>query len=121
MPQDRNLLIELYRKMAALTLPVCGTCKNPYNCCHPAICLTVIAWAKEKWGVELAPTGHGRLPLMGPSGCIAPPHLRPVCAVHCCPMTEHGEMPDDPDWTREYAELLAEIREIEDPKDQIML
>lgn len=121
MIHERERLIDLYRKMADLTRPVCATCRNPFNCCHPAICLTVIAWAKEKWGVELAPTGHPRLPLMGPDGCIAEPHLRPVCSVHCCPMVEHGEKPGDPDWTRDYAELLAEIKEIEDPKDQLML
>lgn len=119
MIHDRERLIDLYRQMAELTLPVCGTCRTPYNCCHPAICLTVISWAKERWGVALEPTGHERLPLMGQAGCIAPPHLRPVCAVHCCPMVEHGEKPNDPDWTRAYAELLAEIKEIEDPKDQI--
>jgi hypothetical protein len=120
MSKDRNLLIELYRRMAELTLPVCGTCRTPYNCCHPAICLTVIDWAQSKWGVTLEPTGHERLPLMGPLGCIAEPHLRPVCAVHCCPMVEHGEKPGDMDWTRAYAELLAQIKEIEDPKEQIL-
>jgi len=120
MDDRRTPLIGLYREMADLTLKVCGTCRVPYNCCHPAICLTVIDWARKMWGVELKHTGHPRLPLMGETGCIAEPHLRPVCSVHCCPMIEYGEKPGDPDWTRSYAELLAEIKEIEDPKDQIL-
>ncbi|CAA6606449.1 hypothetical protein MTBLM1_90118 [Rhodospirillaceae bacterium LM-1] len=125
MDNKRERLIDLYRRMAEHTAQECAApsefgCKRAFACCHPAICFTVIAWAKEKWGVELAPTGHERLPLMGPDGCIAAPHLRPTCSVHACCMVEYGEKPGDPDWTRAYAELLAEIKEIEDPKDQLM-
>jgi hypothetical protein len=119
--EDRAPLVELYRDIAALTAVECGSgCKVPYNCCHPAFCKLAIAWAREKWGVTLEPTGHARLPLLGPQGCIAAPHLRPVCSVHACCVAEFGGKPGQPEWTARYHKLKNAILAIEDPEDQFL-
>lgn len=76
---------KLYQQMSDLTQPLCASkCNVPQQCCSPEYCEMTIQHAKEKWGVELQPTGHPRLPLMGPSGCTAEPHLRPICTIHVC-------------------------------------
>lgn len=119
-PDPRQALIGLYRALADHTAVECATgCKVPFNCCHPAYCQMAIGWAQAKWGVALEPTGHPRLPLLGPQGCIAQPHLRPMCSVHACCMAELGEKPGHPQWTARYKELLAAIEAIENPKDQV--
>jgi hypothetical protein len=118
---ERAPLVGLYRDIAALTAVECGTdCKVPYNCCHPAFCQLAITWAKVKWGVTLEPTGHPKLPLLGPAGCIAEPHLRPVCSVHACCVAEFGGKPGHPDWTARYHALKNAILAIEDPEDQFL-
>lgn len=71
--------------MSELTQPLCASkCNVPQQCCSPEYCFMAIEHAKEKWGVELKPTGHPTLPLMGPNGCTAEPHLRPICTIHVC-------------------------------------
>ena len=65
-----------------------------------------IALAEWRWGVELTPTGHPDLPLMGPDGCTAPPHLRPACSGHLCDETAQKMGP-------EYLELKAAISHTE--------
>src|SRR5262245_33861576 len=83
-------LIELYAQIAAHTLPECRACFNPYSCCDPLYCESTIKFAAKKWGVELQRTTHPKLPLMGPTGCTAAPHLRPMCATHTCTMNSLG-------------------------------
>lgn len=48
-------------------------------------------------------------------GCIAPPHLRPLCTLHTCDMSGLGFKRDDPlgEWTDKYFELRNEIDEFE--------
>ena len=70
-------------------------------------------FARDRWGVELQPTWHRTLPLMGAAGCIAEPHLRPLCTAHTCETCEHGEKRGDPEWTRRYCELRDAIAAIE--------
>lgn len=78
-------VIKLYKEMSDLTSPKCASaCRVPHGCCSPEYCEMAIEWAKDKWGVDLQRTGHPRLPLMGPSGCTAAPHFRPLCTIHLC-------------------------------------
>lgn len=81
---DRKIKI-LYQEMADLTLQKCSKeCRVPLSCCSQEYCEFTLEYAKEKWNIELKETGHPKLPLMGPNGCTAAPHLRPLCAVHVC-------------------------------------
>lgn len=109
----RQQLIDLYAKMAAHTLPECRACFNPYSCCDPLYCDIAIQVAKKFWNVELAKTDHPKLPLMGPTGCTAAPHLRPMCATHTCTMNSIGSKPNDLPWTKEYYRLHQQIQLIE--------
>jgi len=112
-------LIEAYQEMADHTNPECGKCLIPYSCCAPEYCEHTIRSAKEKLNVVLEPTSHPRLPLMGVNGCIAAPHLRPLCAVHTCSVNKFGMKIDDNDregaydWNCKYFELRDEINRLE--------
>lgn len=108
----RAPLIPLYAEMAELTRPGCASCRIPYGCCQPLYCEDTIEFARDTWGVELHPTGHPHLPLMGENGCIAAPHLRPICSVHSCKIASAGET-DDPAWDARYFELREEIADLE--------
>jgi hypothetical protein len=77
-------------------------------------CEMAIKWAEKRWGVKLEPNGS-RLPLMGPNGCIAAPHLRPLCTVHQCHIANLGFKKDDPEWTEKYFRLRDAIERYEDP------
>ena len=109
-------LVVLYAEISEHTLIPCSgrgdhPCKRPYSCCHPSGCEMMIEQAKWDWDVELPMTGHPTYPLMAPDGsCTAPPHMRPLCAVHCCRI---GENPDDSVWAARYWELRDEINELE--------
>jgi len=81
-----------YREMAAFTKPVCDAgCEqfrgNPYRCCDRKYCDLARTFAREKYGVTLADTGHPLLPFMGKAGCVVEPHLRPICVLHACPIS----------------------------------
>jgi hypothetical protein len=106
-------LIELYRKMAEHTKPECARCFRPYSCCDALYCDMTIRFAKSKWGVDLQPTGHKKLPLMGVSGCTAEPHLRPMCSMHVCVVNSIGSKPGDRPWTEEYYRLHQAIQLLE--------
>lgn len=112
-------LVSLYAKMAALTAPECqSTCKNPFSCCDQAYCEAAIQYAKDNWGVILTPVNgkdaRGQpLPLMGDNGCIAPPHLRPLCTLHTCEINSLGCKKGDPNWTRKYFTLRSKIEAAE--------
>jgi len=110
----RRRLIKLYAELAAVTTPECASaCARPHSCCAPIYCQFAIEFAQANWGVALVPTGHGRLPLMGPAGCIAEPHLRPMCTAHTCAVSQFGGKPDDSTWTERYFALQEAIAEIE--------
>ena len=108
-------LIKLYQEMADFTLPECKQCIRPYSCCSPEYCDFTMDFAARR-GVKLEPTGHERLPLMGKSGCIAPPHLRPMCTVHTCDIHSMGYKKNDfpaGSWTEKYYDLRSKIEEAE--------
>jgi hypothetical protein len=106
-------LIELYQLLYEHTKDECLKCRCPRNCCAPEFCEFAIENAKEQWGIELKPTDHPTLPLMGPTGCIAPPHTRPVCTRHTCEINAFGFKRGDPEWTERYFEIRDEIEELE--------
>ncbi len=118
--QIRAKLIGLYRRMADVTLPKCKACRVPLSCCSPEYCTGTIEHARERWGVELLTTNHPRLPLMGPTGCTAEPHLRPCCAVHTCSINSLGLERNDPKWTEDYFTLREEIEVQEFNLDEII-
>ena len=107
-------LEQLYKEMAELTLPKCKECRVPLSCCSPEYCEMAIERAKKQ-GVLLERTDHPKLPLMGPDGCTAAPHHRPLCTLHVCSINSIGCDPKDPAWTRKYFDLRdqLEVKEYE--------
>lgn len=72
-------------------------------------CEQAIQHAADQWGVALQRTDHPKYPLMGPEGCTAAPHLRPLCTMHVCCISAMGHNLDDPQWDQQYWELRQEI------------
>lgn len=103
----------LWSEMAALTAPMCagigkGACRVPHSCCSPEYCDMALAYAAEV-GEPLARTGHQTLPLMGPNGCTAAPHLRQLCTLHVCCVNSSGCNPRDAEWTKRYFSLRRKL------------
>jgi hypothetical protein len=115
--EQRKKLISLYQQMYEHTHGECwgekSSCMNPGSCCTPSACDDAIDYARSHWGIELKPTGHAKLPLMGPLGCVAEPHLRPLCTVHTCDIHKWGFKTGDPDWTKHYFKLRFDIEDLE--------
>lgn len=110
----RRRLIGLYAELAAHTEPECAAhCAKPRTCCEAQYCALAIDHAKSHWHVDLVPTWHAALPLMGDDGCTAAAHLRPICTAHTCAVCEHGTKPGDPAWTARYQTLTRTIETIE--------
>lgn len=113
-------LAELYQQMADFTKPKCGNgCGSRMgkvgHCCEEFYCAVAMQAAKEDWGLELQPTGHATLPMMAldGTGCIAPPHVRPMCTLHVCQINSLGVLRDDVPWTKEYFKLRDALNEQE--------
>lgn len=111
-PQHQQL-IDLYDAMAKHTAPECAKCFRPHSCCDKLYCDITLLAAKKFWGVDLPTTDHPTLPLMGPTGCTAAPHLRPMCTTHVCVMNSIGAKPGDLPWTQEFYRLHEQIQLIE--------
>jgi len=109
----RRRLVALYAELAAHTESECAACARPFSCCEARYCAFAIEFARDQWDVALPPTWHATLPLMGPDGCTAAPHLRPICTAHTCETNEHGCKRGDEAWTARYDALRARIGEIE--------
>lgn len=110
-------LKDAWRAVADHTKPVCmnsggaweerrarGLCMNPGSCCDSMYCEIALETAAEM-GEPLARTEHPTLPLMGPDGCSAPPHVRPMCSLHVCCISSLGFKPNDEEWTERYFQL----------------
>jgi hypothetical protein len=65
----------------------------------------------RNWGIRLPTTGH-QLPLMGPTGCTALPHLRPWCTLHQCQIQETGSTKDR-GWDAKYFGLRNKLTRLE--------
>jgi hypothetical protein len=88
-------LENLYQEMADMTSPVCeNECTiyrdKKYRCCELKYCKLAAKFAKEKYNIELQPTGNPDLLFMSENGCTVPPHLRPICTLHVCPISYAG-------------------------------
>lgn len=100
--------VKLFQQMADLTEPKCRECRAPQSCCSPEYCEMAIGYAAEQ-GITLTPTDHSRLPMMGPTGCIVAPHLRPLCTFHVCSINGLGFDPKDPAFTKKYFQIRNKI------------
>lgn len=103
---------DLYQKIADLTRPKCAECRVPLSCCSAEYCHMTIELAKESYGIDLKPTNHPTLPLMGEYGCIAEPYLRPACALHLCSINSLG-FDKDPKFNKEYYQIRGKIEKIQ--------
>lgn len=109
----------LYQKIAEMTGASCASGKDEcakfagrtYRCCDRKYCEEAARFAKEAYGVELQPTGNPDLPFMSERGCVAAPHLRPICAMHCCTWSwaPQSHIEHDEQKGREYVQLREEI------------
>ncbi|HEX9232462.1 MAG TPA: hypothetical protein VF849_00145 [Blattabacteriaceae bacterium] len=102
-------LIELYQKMADLTLLKCKQCRVPLSCCSIEYCEIASNYAKEIYNINLQPTENKKLPFMSSHGCIVEPYLRPMCTLHVCSINSIGCDIKDPKWTKIYFELREQI------------
>jgi hypothetical protein len=103
--KDIDLLKRKYRRIADITRPRClEQCHEPGACCTPRYCELAQTRARE-FGVRLPEQGHPTLKYMGTQGCVVPPYLRPLCAVHVC---DYHVMRDDA-FARAYLELREEV------------
>jgi hypothetical protein len=62
-----------------------------------------------KHGVKLEPASEGKLPFLGPEGCVAPPQFRQLCSLHQCKIAGLGFDPKDLKWTRRYFALRDKL------------
>lgn len=112
-------LVTLYQEIGDYTQVPCSgqgatPCRVPHSCCDPSVCELMIEQAKWDWDVELPRTEHPKYPLMATDGhCTAPPHMRPLCAVHCCVIQAFGGNLKDPAWTKRYWGLRNKIERLE--------
>jgi hypothetical protein len=118
MTKAKKRLVKLYAQMAELTKPECAQCSSPHSCCSQEYCELTIQWAAKAWGVTLERTDGrdtrgGPLPLMGPTGCTAAPHLRPICTVHTCDINSLGFKKGDLGWTERYFKLRDALDNLE--------
>jgi hypothetical protein len=119
MPED--LLPILYQRVADMTSAICASgrdecsrfCGRQYRCCEHKYCDLAARFAREKYGIELQPTGNPELPFMGEDGCTIPPYLRPICAIHVCTVSwaAKSHVENDPEKFRQYMSLRKQIGE----------
>ena len=99
-----------YREIAELTRPRCmEECPEPGACCAPRYCDEAERRAGE-FGVRLSVQRHPSLKFMGAAGCVAPPYLRPLCAVHVCEF----HVLRDPRFAGRYLALREEVCVLEE-------
>lgn len=107
----KSTLVQLFQQMSDLTAPECANvCRVPHSCCSPEYCDMAFEEA-DRQGVTLERIAHPTLPLMGPTGCIAAPHLRPHCTLHTCAINGLGFKLGDLGWTKRYFKLREKIEE----------
>jgi hypothetical protein len=114
-------LVVLYEKIAAMTRPLCVSgsdecskySSNPHHCCEKKYC-DIAAEKIKAAGIEVTVVGD-EIPFLGPKGCVVPPHLRPVCAVHVCSISyaDKSHIEHDPVKTQLYFDLRKRISELE--------
>lgn len=98
------------QKIAELTMKICERrCISLGSCCSTEYCAIAIEEAKE-FGLELQ-IFEGRLPLLNPDTkqCTAPPHVRPLCTLHQCDISNVGFVKDSKEDTKKYFLLRQEF------------
>ena len=99
-----------YAEIAEFTRPKClGECPEPGACCRRPYCLLAGARAAE-FGMNPATQAHAELPFMGADGCVLPPYLRPLCAVHVCEVHLLGES----SYAKAYFAMREEVCALEE-------
>ncbi len=113
-PAETGKLLSLYEEMSEHTAPECASsCPVPHSCCSREYCEFTLDHAQKEWGLVLIQTSHPTLPLMGPKGCTAPPHVRPMCTMHTCAVNGFGFKPNDMPWTEKYFQIREAIEVLE--------
>ena len=114
--------IQKWQAMADLTLLKCkemATCTPNYcgeigYCCSNAYCDLAVELL-HKAGVKIPDYPFNK---NGP--CTIPPHFRPLCTLHQCRINSIGCDPKDPQWTKAYFELRAELESsLESSQEQL--
>lgn len=99
-----------YQRIADLTAKKCGApCGRPGFCCSEEHCRATMTLARDVYGIHLPQTGHKSLPLMGNGGCVAPPYLRPHCAVYVC----QKQLDEDSNFATHYRFLREDVEKVE--------
>src|SRR3990172_9470695 len=115
----RETLVDLWTQMAALTVRKCAACKpRPYSCCSREYCEMARAITKDEYNMTLTDLPRGRLPFLSATGCIVPPHMRPLCTLHVCSINALGFDLRDPNFTDEYFKLREAISELQIIEEQ---
>lgn len=125
-------LIDAYQKLSDHTSKECGvSCQDKkglkYRCCQKLFCVLAEVHAREHWGVDLKPyeleaNNDEMIYFKWDNAeqtvgrCLLPPHLRPSCTIHNCGISSLGIKWHDPEWTKEYYELLKGIIKLEDER-----
>ncbi len=97
-----------YAAIAAFTRPFCMRQCGRGICCAPRYCDLAERRAAE-FGLSLPRQAHPSLKYMGEEGCIVPPYLRPLCAVHVCEYELHL----NPGFGRGYRSLREKVVALE--------
>jgi hypothetical protein len=92
-----------------MTIRLSGFCRTSRTL--PQEIRLTIDHAYKDWGIRLPTTSH-QLPLMGPTGCTALPHLRPWCTLHQCQIQETGSTKDR-GWDAKYFRLRNKLTRLE--------
>jgi hypothetical protein len=81
-------------------------------------CEAAKRFALDEYGIELKFFDPDTsIPFLSPSGCIVPPHLRPVCSIHACCINSIGAKTKGKgsvEWTKRYFELRYAIEDLEE-------
>ena len=97
-----------YAAIAAFTRPFCMRQCGRGTCCAARYCDLAEHRAAE-FGVRLPHQAHDTLKFMGAEGCVVPPYLRPLCAVHVC----EYELHQNPGFERAYRSLREKVVALE--------
>lgn len=115
----REELKQLYQEVYLLTEPLCKACRVPQSCCSREYCELALEMSEDNADKQEQATMIGLfdkekpLPYMRESGCIVPPHLRPLCTLHHCAINGVGFFPKKPRETGTYFHLREEIERLE--------
>jgi len=107
---DNMGLKDLFEQMHQHTLPECAKCITPYSCCQKQYCDLALKYTKDVYKIDLTDQiVNDKVPFLSPTGCVLPPHYKPICSIHTCEISSFGQKRGDPEWTEKYYELRTRI------------